>query len=162
MKLKSLIKKTISTIIDKNLATVMSLYPPYLGAGVRVEYMDDQEVRVRMVFKPWNKNYVGTQFGGSLYSMCDPFFMLLMMRQLGPDYIVWDKAASIRFRKPGRSAVRATFRLEPAEVERVRQLAHAQPTVEPVYTVEVLGQAGELVASVEKTLYVKWRGHDAR
>lgn len=133
----------------------MTLYPPYLGAGVRVDHMSAELVRVHMVLRTWNKNYVNTQFGGSLYSMCDPFFMLMMMRQLGPDYIVWDKAASIRFRRPGRGTVRATFTLSPEEVARVRALADSQPSAEVTYTVEVLDESGELVASVDKLLYIK-------
>jgi len=149
------IKTALRSWGDDHLATLMSIYPPYLGAGIRVDHLADAEVRVRMVLAPWNKNYVGTQFGGSLYSMCDPFFMLMMMRQLGPDYIVWDKAATIRFRKPGRGTVRATFCLPADEVARVRQLADSQPTVEPTYTAEVFDEDGTLVATVEKLLYVK-------
>lgn len=149
------IKKALKSWGDDHLATLMSIYPPYLGAGIRVDHLGDAEVRVRMVLTPWNKNYVGTQFGGSLYSMCDPFFMLMMMRQLGSDYIVWDKAATIRFRRPGRGTVRATFSLPADEVARVRQLADSQPTVEPTYTAEVFDEDGALVATVEKLLYVK-------
>ncbi|WP_348240556.1 DUF4442 domain-containing protein, partial [Salmonella enterica] len=64
--------------------------------------------------------YVGTQFGGSIYAMTDPFYMLMLMNNLGPDYIVWDKAASIRFRKPGRTDLFATFEITDAELNNVR------------------------------------------
>jgi acyl-coenzyme A thioesterase PaaI-like protein len=147
--------RRISRWIDAHLATLMTLYPPYLGAGVRIDHLSAEEVRVHMVLRSWNKNYVNTQFGGSLYSMCDPFFMLMMMRQLGADYIVWDKAATIRFRRPGRGTVRATFTLPAEEVARVRALADAQPSVEVTYTVEVRDDAGELIASVDKLIYIK-------
>lgn len=84
----------------------LNFYPPYLGAGVRVRHIsaDLRLVRVKMVLRWYNRNYVGTQFGGSLYSMVDPFFVLMLMENLGPDYIVWDKAANIEFVSPGGGA----------------------------------------------------------
>jgi len=89
----------------------MNFYPPYLGAGVRIQHIagDFREVRVKMGLGWYNRNYVGTQFGGSLYSMTDPFFMLMVMENLGSDYIVWDKAASIDFIAPGKGPVYADF-----------------------------------------------------
>ena len=86
---------------------VMTLYPPYLGAGISVQHMsaDFRHVKVRMGLGWYNRNYVGTQFGGSLYSMVDPFYMLMLMENLGRDYIVWDKAASIDFVSPGKGPV---------------------------------------------------------
>ena len=85
----------------------LTLYPPYLGAGVRVQALsaDFRHAKVRMGLGWYNRNYVGTQFGGSLYSMVDPFYMLLLMENLGRDYIVWDKAASIDFISPGKGPV---------------------------------------------------------
>ena len=82
----------------------MRLYPPYLGAGIRVTHVshDFREIDVRMGLHWWNRNYVGTHFGGSLYSMIDPFLMLMFLENLGRDYVVWDKAATIRFKTPGR------------------------------------------------------------
>jgi acyl-coenzyme A thioesterase PaaI-like protein len=91
------------------LQRMMSAYPPYLGAGVRVTSIspDVRTVEVEMPLTPLNRNYVGTHFGGSLYSMCDPFFMLILMENLGPDYVVWDKSATVHFLRPGRGKVRA-------------------------------------------------------
>jgi hypothetical protein len=82
----------------------MSFYPPYLGAGVRVRHISDdfRDVTVSMGLGWYNRNYVGTQFGGSLYSMVDPFYMLMLMENLGRQYIVWDKAADIDFISPGK------------------------------------------------------------
>lgn len=136
---------------------LLRFYPPYLGAGVRMEYMapDLSCFDVKMVMRFWNRNYVGTHFGGSLYSMCDPFFMLILFERLGRDYLVWDKAASIQFKRPGRGTVWARFHLPAEEVERVRSLAETEPTVEPVYTAQVLDSDGELVAEVEKRLWVR-------
>jgi len=135
---------------------LLSLYPPYLGAGVRVRAAADlRTFEVRMKLSRFNRNYVGTQFGGSLYSMCDPFFMLILAEALGRGYIVWDKAATIRFRRPGRGTVRATFHIPPERIAEIRAAADAQGKIEPTFEVAVLDEAGEVVAEVEKLLYVR-------
>jgi acyl-coenzyme A thioesterase PaaI-like protein len=137
----------------------MGLYPPFLGAGIRVARISEDlltfEVRASLHF--WNRNYVGTQFGGTLYAMCDPFFMLILIEALGPGYLVWDKAASIRFRRPGRGPVRAVFHVPVERVEEIRREADAAPRVEPVFRVNVVDEGGEVVAEVEKTLHVRRR-----
>lgn len=139
------------------LVKLIGLWPPYLGAGVRVTRVTDdlREIDVSMKLRFWNRNYVGTQFGGSLYAMTDPFYMLMLMHHLGRDYVVWDKAATIRFRKPGRGRVTARFVLPEAEIARVRSEADAQDKTEPKFTVEIRDEAGEVVAEVEKLLYVR-------
>ena len=136
---------------------LLSLYPPYLGAGVRVKRLspDCTTVEVEMPLTRWNRNYVGTQFGGSLYAMCDPFFMLILLQNLGPDYIVWDKAASIRFLKPGRGTVHARFHIPPERIAEIRTQADAQGKVEPRFEVSITTAEGEPVAVVEKLLYVR-------
>jgi acyl-coenzyme A thioesterase PaaI-like protein len=135
---------------------LLSLYPPYLGAGVRVKASADlRTFEVRMKLRRWNRNYVGTQFGGSLYSMCDPFFMLILADALGRAYVVWDKAATIRFRRPGRGTVRATFHIPQERIDEIRAAADTQGKVEPTFEVNVLDEKGEVVAEVEKLLYVR-------
>lgn len=133
----------------------LNLYPPYLGAGVRVQRPEPGTYEVSMKLRWYNQNYVGTHFGGSLYSMCDPFYMLLLMERLGRDYIVWDKAATIRFRRPGRGTVRARFHLTDERVEEIRRRADGGEVVEPTFTVEVSDEEGQVVAEVEKLLYVR-------
>jgi acyl-coenzyme A thioesterase PaaI-like protein len=130
--------------------------PPLPGAGIRVRAAADlRTFEVRMKLSRFNRNYVGTQFGGSLYSMCDPFFMLILAEALGRGYIVWDKAATIRFRRPGRGTVRATFHIPPERIAEIRGAADAQGKIEPTFEVAVLDDAGEIVAEVEKLLYVR-------
>jgi acyl-coenzyme A thioesterase PaaI-like protein len=137
---------------------LLSLFPPYLGAGVRVKASPDlRTFEVRMRLRWWNRNYVGTQFGGSLYTMCDPFFMLILVEALGPGYIVWDKAASIRFLRPGRGTVHATFHIPVVKIEEIRTGADARGKIEPTFRVDVLDDGGEVVAEVEKLLYVRTR-----
>ena len=132
-------------------------YPPLLAAGIWVRRIsaDFREVDVEMKLRWWNTNYAGVHYGGSLYSMTDPFYMLMLLKNLGREYIVWDKAAAIRFRKPGRGKVTAKFRLSEAQVEEIRQTLQSQEKFEPVYTVEVKDESADVVAVVEKTLYVR-------
>jgi hypothetical protein len=138
------------------LLRLLSWYPPYLGAGIRVKSSRDlRTFEVRMKLRWWNRNYLGTHFGGSLYSMCDPFLVLILAAALGRDYVVWDKAAAIRFRRPGLGEVRATFHLPQERIDEIRAAADAGEKVEPSFTVEVLNLAGEVVAEVDKLLYVR-------
>ena len=136
---------------------LMSLWPPFLGAGVRVRKIstDFREIDVEMKLRFWNKNYVGTQFGGSLYSMTDPFYMLMLFENLGRDYIVWDKGATIRFKRPGKGRVRAKFKLTAEQIEEIKAQADSGPKVEPVFKVEIKDDEGHVVAEVDKILYVK-------
>ena len=135
----------------------LNLYPPYLGAGVRVRHIsaDFREVRVKMGLNLFNRNYVGTQFGGSLYSMTDPFFMLMLMENLGRDYIVWDKAANIEFVSPGKGPVYADFRIDQHLLDDIRAQTAAGEKYLPRLRAEVRDGEGTLVARVQKTLYVR-------
>lgn len=135
---------------------MLNLFPPYLGAGVRVRSSPDMRTfEAEMKLRWWNRNYVNTHFGGSLYTMCDPFFMLILIEALGRGYIVWDKAAAIRFRRPGTGTVRATFHIPEERVKEIRAAADRGDRVEPVFTVQVVDTKGEVVAEVEKTLWVR-------
>jgi len=135
----------------------MNFYPPYLGAGIRIQSLaaDMRQIRVRMGMGWYNRNYVGTQFGGSLYSMTDPFFMLMVMENLGSDYIVWDKAASIDFIAPGKGPVYADFRIDEALLDEIRQHTAGGDKYLPQLHVDVHDGDGTLVARVHKTLYVR-------
>ncbi len=135
----------------------INLWPPMLGAGIRVTRMDDdmRTVDVEMKLTKLNRNYVGTHYGGSLYSMADPFYMLMLINNLGRDYIVWDKAATIRFRRPGKGTVKAEFRLTEADLDEIRSTLETQKKYEPVFRVDIKDEQGEVVAEVEKTIYIR-------
>lgn len=105
----------------------------------------------------WNKNYVGTHFGGSLYSMTDPFYMIMLIERLGPEYIVWDKSASIYFKTPGRGRVTARFEISEADVSQIKSDVDALGKIDRLFAVQVLDDTGTLVAKVDKTLYIKKR-----
>lgn len=136
---------------------LINLYPPYLGAGVRVTHVapDFSCIEVKMGLHFWNRNYVGTQFGGSMFSMVDPFYMLMLIELLGRDYVVWDKSASIRFRRPGKGTLRARFALTPEQLAEIRDAVDAAGRVERTFTVELRDEAGEVVAAVDKLIHVR-------
>ena len=136
---------------------LINSYAPYLGAGVRVTEADMYagRVRVEMPLTRVNRNYVGVHFGGSLYAMVDPFFMLILINQLGPDYIVWDKAASIDFITPGRGRVHTIMQVSQEEFRLIRELASSGEPIYRTYPVEILAEDGKLIAKVEKVLYIR-------
>jgi hypothetical protein len=135
----------------------INLWPPFLGAGIRVQRIapDMKAVDVEMKLRWWNANYVGTHFGGSLFAMTDAFYMLMVMHHLGAEYIVWDKAATIRYRKPGRGTVRAEFRLSDSQIDDIREKLKTLPKYEPVFIIAVKDEAGVVIAEVEKLLHVR-------
>jgi acyl-coenzyme A thioesterase PaaI-like protein len=135
----------------------INFWPPFIGAGIRVKRIapDMKAVDVEMKLRWWNANYVGTHFGGSLFAITDAFYMLMLMANLGRDYIVWDKAATIRYRKPGRGTVRAEFRVTDAQIEDIREKLTTLLKYEPVFKIEVKDEQGTLVAEVDKVLYVR-------
>ena len=145
------------TALKRRLRHIINFWPPFLAAGIRVTRLeaDWRAVDVEMKLHFWNTNFVGTHYGGSLYSMTDPFYMLMLIKNLGDGYVVWDKSASIRFRKPGKGKMRASFRLSQEQIDHIRRQLESQEKVEPVFQVEVRNESGELVAEVQKLLHVR-------
>jgi acyl-coenzyme A thioesterase PaaI-like protein len=135
----------------------MNLWPPFRGAGIRVRHIADDwsEARVELRAGRLKRNFVGTHYGGSLFSMTDPFYALMLIHRLGERYLVWDQAASIDFVAPGRGTVTALFSLSEDKVQEIRGQASAGQKVLPQFEVEVKDEAGVLVARVRKTLYVR-------
>lgn len=135
----------------------INLWLPFLFAGIHVTHIgaDWRSARVELRLRPWNRNYVGTQFGGSLFAMTDPFWMLLMLHALPRDYIVWDKAAEIEFVSPGRSTVRAEFKLDDAVVEQIMAAAASGEKVLRWFETDVVDAEGRIVAKVRKQLYIR-------
>ncbi len=134
-------------------------FPAYRGAGGKLLYIADDwhEVRV-MVRRNWRtRNYMGTIYGGSMYGAVDPVYMIMLIKILGPDYIVWDKSASIRFRRPGRTPLYATFKLDEAEINATRETADRDGKTDRVYSIDLVDTEGEVHAVVEKTIHVKRR-----
>ena len=133
-----------------------NLFPAYRGTGARVTYIaaDFHEMRVRLPLSWRTRNYVGTIFGGSLYGAVDPIFMIMLIKRLGPEYVVWDKSAEIRFLKPGRTTLHATFKIEEEELEAIRKATEAGP-VDRTYSVELVDAESVSHAAVTKTIYIR-------
>lgn len=138
---------------------MMNIYPPYVGAGIKVDEVnfDTGVIRITMGLNKLNQNIVGTQFGGSLYSMTDPFIMLLLMQKLGNEYVVWDKSASIDFIKAGKTAVTADIAISDEEVAMIKDLAKDGEPVFRDYSINIKDKQGVIVAKVEKKLYIRLR-----
>ncbi|KAF1023773.1 MAG: hypothetical protein GAK29_02840 [Acinetobacter bereziniae] len=136
---------------------MLNHFSPYKGAGIEIEKIDlkNYHIRVKMPLTRNNQNIVGVHFGGSLYSMVDPFYMLLLMHHLGPKHMVWDKAASINFLSPGRSTVYADIRLDAVEIEHVKDLAKNYKPVYRNYTLSIYDDSGLRIAEVQKTVYIR-------
>jgi len=147
----------MNPLMKRHLRRWMNLWPPFLGAGIRVTRLDPdwRAVDVEMKLRFWNRNYVGTHYGGSLYSMTDPFYMLMLIENLGSDYIVWDKSANIRFRRPGRGRVTAQFRVTHEQIDDIRRQLESAEKLEPTFTVEVKDDSGEMIAIVEKIVQIR-------
>lgn len=139
------------------LEKVINWYGPFLGAGVKLEKMtkDYRHARVSMPLTFYNKNYMGTQFGGSLYAMVDPWYMLMLIKNLGRDYIVWDKAATIQFKKPGRGKVTAEFNLTDNHLAEIRKHLETEKKMDYHFKVEIKDDEGKLIAEVDKVLYIR-------
>lgn len=135
----------------------LSTYRPYRGAGIKMSYLspDSRVAEMRLKPKFSNRNAFGTHFGGSLYSMCDPILVLMLARIMGPGYVLWDKSAAIRFKKPGKGIVTARFELPPEITDDLKNRADAGEIINPEFTVYVKDKEGDVVAEVNKILYVR-------
>lgn len=123
---------------------------------------DFREVKIQLPLTWRSRNAVGTIFGGAMYSSVDPIYMIMLMYCLGKDYVVWDKSASIRFRKPGRTTLTATFRLDDTELEAIRSATATGDSVDRTYNVDLLDGDGVVHASVEKVIYVRRNKQSSR
>ena len=145
--------ESFATKIDR---LKFNFFPAYRGTGARVVYISDDylEIRVKIPLSWRTRNYVGTIFGGSMYAGIDPIYMLMLIKNLGREYIVWDKAAKIKFRRPGKETLFADFRVTQAELDEIKAILETRRAVDRIYTIELADKSGKVHAIVEKTLYV--------
>ena len=136
---------------------LFNFYPPYLGAGIKVTKLskDRRYLLVNHCLRFYNRNYVGTQFGGSIYSMTDPHYMYLIINILGPEYVVWDKAATIDFLKPGRTQLYAEFKIDDELIKTIKAKTATGEKYIFNLPAEVRDQQDQIIASVSKTIYVR-------
>jgi acyl-coenzyme A thioesterase PaaI-like protein len=148
---------SVRKMTRKQMERGLRLYPPFWGAGIKIIRIADdfRTIEAKMALRFWNKTGVGTHFGGSLYAMCDPFFMLMLMKTLGPDYLVWDKAATIRFKRPGTGTVWATFEISQERIDQIRADTDLHGRSEPEFLALVRDDNDNVIAEVDKVLLVK-------
>ena len=134
-----------------------NFFPAYRGTGARITYIaaDWREVRIKLPLNWRTRNYVGTIYGGSMYAAVDPIYMIMLIQILGPEYVVWDKAASIRFRRPGKTTLYARFVIDHAETEAIKAALVEQPSIDRVYQIDLADRDSVVHASVEKTIYIR-------
>lgn len=137
-----------------------NFFPAYRGTGGRIVYISDdfRDVRVKLPLNWRTRNYVGTIYGGSIYASVDPIYMLMLIKILGPGYVVWDKAAKIRFRKPGKDTLYVDFHLSREEIDEIRRLAENSKSIDRIYHLELKDKNGVVHAQIEKTLYIAKKG----
>ena len=147
----------LTNLSPKGLKLILNLYPPYLGAGVKVESISEdwKELRVSMTMRWYNRNAVGTHFGGSLYSMIDPHLMLLLMQLLGKEYLVWDQRASIEFIKASKKKVWAEFMITNDVIEEIKLNTRDGDKYLASFPVEIMDEDNEIVAKGEKVIYIR-------
>ncbi len=139
------------------LKLLFNIYPPFICSGIKVKKIseDFKFIKVEMKLKWYNRNYVGTHFGGSLFAMTDPFLMIMLMNILGREYIVWDKSSFIEFIRPGTGTVRAEFKITNEYVKDIIEKTSKGEKYYPEFNVEIMNENNEVVSKVKKILYVK-------
>ena len=144
-------------IMRRHMRIFMNLWPPFLAAGIRVKRLDPdwKRIDVEMKLHLWNSNYVGTHYGGSLYSMADPFYMLMLMENLGRDYVVWDKSASIRFRRPGKGTVAVSFQLTDEDIAEICAALQTEAKLDRTFQAEIKDESGTVVAEIQKVVHIR-------
>ena len=149
----------VMTLETRLLRWKFNLFPAYRGTGARIASISDdfREVRIRLPLSWRTRNAVGTIFGGSMYGAVDPILMIMLIRLLGRDFVVWDKAATIRFLKPGRTTLHATFHIDEAELAAIRAAAAGGAPIDRVYNIELVDGEGSVHATVEKVIYIRRR-----
>ena len=135
----------------------LNLWPPFLATGIHVTDLaaDWRHARVELRLRPWNRNAVGTHFGGSLFAMTDPFLPILTDRQLGPGYACWDSHAEIDFVRPGRTAVTARIEVPATVVEEIRQATAGGDKHLRWFEIDLTDEEGQVVARLRRQLYVR-------
>jgi acyl-coenzyme A thioesterase PaaI-like protein len=149
----------LASIINKLRCWSFYYWACYRGTGARLRYIapDWSEIRLDVPLSWRTRNYVGTIFGGSIYASVDPIYMIMLIRRLGPEFVVWDKAATILFKKPGRETLHARFLVTDEELAAIRTALESNRSVDRTYLVELVGDSGTLCATIEKVIYIRRR-----
>lgn len=150
------------TVLDAVMSTkwvrrLINFWPPFLFSGIRVKRIapDWREITVELRLRWWNRNAVGTMFGGSLFAMVDPFYPLMLQHNLGPQYTVWVKSATIEFLTPGRTRATAAFSLSAETLDEMRTATANGDRHLPTFSVAITDPEGKPITRVQMALYVR-------
>jgi hypothetical protein len=134
-----------------------NLWPPLFFPGIKATYVspDYRHIKVTLKLRWYSRNYVGVQYGGSLMSMTDPWYMLMLLNNLGRDYFIWDKHAEIDYVSPGKTHVHAEFHLTQELLDEIKEKTAGGEKYLPTFMVEIRDNDGTLIARVKRTLYIK-------
>ena len=146
-------RESFATKLDR---LKFNFFPAYRGTGARVTFIshDHREIRIKIPLSWRTRNYVGTIYGGSLYAGIDPIYMLMLIKNLGKKYIVWDKAATIRFKRPGKETLYADFKITEEELSEIKEILQTKKSVDRFYIVQLKDKNGKVHCQIEKTLYI--------
>lgn len=136
---------------------VINYWPPYLGAGIKIKEVNPDRTRflISLRLTSRNKNLFGTQFGGSLYAMTDPFYAFILVLNLGNEYIVWDKSAAIEFKKPGRTKVYARIEISPERLEEIKLELEKIDRATYTFHTQIIDKEKNVIAEVQKEVYIR-------
>ena len=136
---------------------MLNIWPPFLFSGISILEIsrDFRYARVRLKKKMLTSNYVGTLFGGSLFAMTDPFYMVMVMRNLGKGYIVWDKRSEIEYVSPGKSTVYAEFNIWDEDLDEIKREVESSGKYLKWFEVDIKSADGTVVAIVKKQIYIR-------
>ncbi len=136
---------------------MINWYPPYIGAGIKLKKVNQDKTRMEVELrKTWfNKNLFGTHFGGSLYAMCDPFYVFIVHNYLGRGYVVWDKSAEIKFIKPGTGKVSAVFEISQEKLLQLKEEVDSAGKHTVFFETVIKNESDQLVAKVRKEIYMR-------
>ncbi|MEQ1722531.1 MAG: DUF4442 domain-containing protein [Pseudobdellovibrio sp.] len=143
--------------MQKYLFYLWNFWPPFFGAGIKIDHVSNDLMHVKMLLKKrfWNRNIVGTQYGGSIYSMTDPIYMAMLLHHLQQDYIVWDKSAAVKFRKPGKSNLIADFKLTMQDLEEIKKRLETEPKIDWERNISIFDNEQNLVAEISKVIHIR-------
>src|SRR5699024_6274301 len=141
----------------KFLQRFMRIWPPYLGAGIKPEYIAEDASRSIVTHKPniLTRNLVGTAFGGTMLSMTDPFFMFAGVYGLGKEYLVWDVGVEAKFVKPGRGKITADMQVADETWDLIKRKTANGEKYLHWFDVEITDAHGDVVAIIRRQVYFR-------
>ena len=140
--------------------TAFNLSPMYRRSTGRLTYVSEDllKIKIKIPLSYKNSNYVGTIFGGSLYSATDPIYMVQLINILGNDYVVWDKSSEIKYKRPAKKIAFATFEFTKQEIENIKERVRTENEFDLVKDLVITGPNNEVYCELQKVLYIADKG----